>query len=273
MNYIHHLNSFYLRLDKDERLKPLHISLYMALFQNWNYHHFSQVFIMSRTRLMQTSRIGSRTSFAKVIRELHEFGYIRYFPSLHTGHPAKVTIIPLSVIKTIKSDSDLFSGVPDSIRTSPNSGTTPVPDLSTGSPESGTTPVPDLNTGSPENGTTPVPKVGPFNKQLKQINNLNSVCDSHAHDNHQYKNFNQKEIQPPTIEEVLSWFANQRCDRERALTFFYHYSANGWMIGIHPIRDWKAVALKWIFNTKKTPNHGGAKYLHTSKSEDYSEPL
>lgn len=212
MNYIHHLNNFYLQLDKDERLKALHISLYMALFQCWNYNHFPLVFNITRTRLMQTSRIGNKNT-------------IRYYPSLHIGHLAKVTIIPFM---------DNKSGVP--VLTSPGTNT-------------GTAPVPVLTATGTKNGTTTMSKVVPIIKQL--INNENNVCVAHTHNN-QSKNNNLKQIpSPPSREEVIAWFTKRGVENENALAFFFHYSANGWMMGKHPIQDWEAAAEKWIINTVK----------------------
>ena len=39
--------------------------------------------------------------------------------------------------------------------------------------------------------------------------------------------------------------------------FLDYYSANGWMIGNQPIRDWKAVARRW---SRKEKNHGTFSY-------------
>src|SRR4051812_46473194 len=93
MNYIHQLSKFYQQLDKDPRIKPLHIALYMALFQTWNYNFFMHTFVMGRTRLMQMSRIGSKTTFSKVLRELDDFGYLKYQPSGYTGSKPLITML------------------------------------------------------------------------------------------------------------------------------------------------------------------------------------
>lgn len=41
---------------------------------------------------MEASRIRSRATYHKVIRELQEFGYLKYFPSYHPVEGSKVEI-------------------------------------------------------------------------------------------------------------------------------------------------------------------------------------
>jgi hypothetical protein len=79
MNYIKHLNGFFLRLDRDQRLTAHHISLYLAIFQLWNIAHFQDSIYASRDQLMKLSRIGGRNTYAKCMKDLHRWGYIRYF--------------------------------------------------------------------------------------------------------------------------------------------------------------------------------------------------
>jgi hypothetical protein len=87
MNYIRHLNGFFARLAEDKRMSSYHISLYFALFQQWNTDRFGQQFVITRVETMEISRIGSVNTYARCMKELSEWGYIRYIPSsnLHSG--------------------------------------------------------------------------------------------------------------------------------------------------------------------------------------------
>ena len=87
MNYIRHLNGFFIRLAEDQRMTPYHISLYFALFQQWNAERFGDWFVISRSEMMQLSRIGSANTYARCIKELSDWGYILYTASsnLHSG--------------------------------------------------------------------------------------------------------------------------------------------------------------------------------------------
>lgn len=87
MNYIKHLTGFFERTELDPKMTAYHISLYMALFKLWNLSRFRNPFPISREELMQLSRIGSKNTYARCIKELDRWGYISYFPNgnLHTG--------------------------------------------------------------------------------------------------------------------------------------------------------------------------------------------
>ena len=81
MNYITHLTGFFELASKDHRLNPTHLSLYMALFQQWNLSRFRNPVSISRAEVMEISKISSRVTYHKCIKELHGWGYIHYDPS------------------------------------------------------------------------------------------------------------------------------------------------------------------------------------------------
>lgn len=93
MNYIKHLNVVLRMFHRDYRLNPSHISLYMALFREWNLSRFSKQFGISRKVLMDTAKINSNTTYHRCIRELDEWKYIHYFPS-HNPHTGSVVQMP-----------------------------------------------------------------------------------------------------------------------------------------------------------------------------------
>jgi hypothetical protein len=81
MNYIKHLNTVFQQFSKDSRLLPTHISLYMALFQFWNIGRFPDRFHLDREDTMQLSKLGSKVTYHRCLRNLNDWGYIRYLPS------------------------------------------------------------------------------------------------------------------------------------------------------------------------------------------------
>lgn len=81
VNYIKHLNAVFLQFSKDGRLNPTHISLYVALFQLWNNYHFPNEFYINREEAMRFSKIGSKTTYHRCIKELHHWKYLLYEPS------------------------------------------------------------------------------------------------------------------------------------------------------------------------------------------------
>jgi len=81
INYIKHLNAVFEQFSKDSRLNPTHISLYVALFQFWNYNRFPEEFYINREDVMKFSKIGSKTTYHRCIRELDSWKYLMYNPS------------------------------------------------------------------------------------------------------------------------------------------------------------------------------------------------
>ena len=81
MNYIKHLNGLFQLFARDTRLNPTHISLYMALFQFWNMNRFPETFYLDREETMLFSKIGSKTTYHRCLKQLHNWNYIVYVPS------------------------------------------------------------------------------------------------------------------------------------------------------------------------------------------------
>jgi hypothetical protein len=69
------------RMGNDRRLMATHIGLFTALFVQWQRNDFKSPFPITRKELMAYSKIASVATYHKCIRELDEYGYIRYQPS------------------------------------------------------------------------------------------------------------------------------------------------------------------------------------------------
>jgi len=81
INYIKHFNGVFEQFSKDSRLNPTHISLYVALFQLWNINYFKEEFYINREEVMTYSKIGSKSTYHRCIKELCHWGYLLYTPS------------------------------------------------------------------------------------------------------------------------------------------------------------------------------------------------
>ena len=92
MNYIKLLAGFFEKVSDDDRLNPSHISMYVSIFQFWNANHFQNPISISRNQVMRISKIASNATYHKCIRELNEFGYLRYLPSFN---PYKGSLVHL----------------------------------------------------------------------------------------------------------------------------------------------------------------------------------
>ena len=92
MNYIKHLNRAFELIYDDDRLLPNHVSLYMALFHQWNLNRFVNPVQINRTEIMRASRIRSITTYTKNIKELHDWGYIQYQSSNNPVYGSHVSL-------------------------------------------------------------------------------------------------------------------------------------------------------------------------------------
>ena len=103
MNYIKLLNAAFEKFYFDDRLNPTHISLYMALFQEWNSSRFADEFYVNRRDLMRAAKIGSKSTYHRCVTDLDSWLYLCYFPS---NNPYKGSKIKMSIIGT-SSEPDM----------------------------------------------------------------------------------------------------------------------------------------------------------------------
>ena len=96
MNYIKHLTGFFNRVVQDSHLNPTHISLYIGLFQYWNINRFQNPISITRDEIMRISKICSKATYHKCMRELNDKGYIKYEPSYNPFKGSMVILFNFS---------------------------------------------------------------------------------------------------------------------------------------------------------------------------------
>ncbi|WP_298495491.1 hypothetical protein [uncultured Algibacter sp.] len=90
VNYIIQLNAVFECFNKDERIKQGHITLYLAFFQKWNREYFKKTITINRESTMKKAKFKSKTTYHNYIRDLNDWGYLKYFPSYHPARGSKV---------------------------------------------------------------------------------------------------------------------------------------------------------------------------------------
>ena len=120
MNYIKHLTGFFEKVANDQMLNPTHVSLYISLFQFWNYSRFKNPISISRDEVMRISKISSKATYHKCLKALHSQGYIKYEPSYNPFRGSHVYLFNFSddlkpMTKTGKSASPIFSPVDEQV--------------------------------------------------------------------------------------------------------------------------------------------------------------
>jgi hypothetical protein len=301
MNYIKHLTGFFEKVAIDKTLNPTHISLYIALFQFWNCNRFKNPISINRDEVMRISKISSKATYHKCLKNLHSLGYINYEPSYNPFKGSHVILFNFS--------EDL-KPLPKSERKPKNE---PLIELvseqalnkSCTSSETGTEQalVPSINYINNTNilNDKNVSNLEKHSKNFEEINNSilkneteeekekklrekkkeefdNSDLSSRAFDIKRRTASGSQVNLHPTIEEIKTYFKENSFPEQEAQKFFNYFKSVGWLVGGKtPMVDWQAASQNWMINAPKfisnaeQPNR--AKQLNTTTDKDYSEPL
>ena len=81
------------RAEKDARITTAHISLYLSLWKKGKERMEGEKMLLFRNEITSTCKISSSSTFHKVMRELHEYGYIHYEPSFNHAIGSAVKLL------------------------------------------------------------------------------------------------------------------------------------------------------------------------------------
>ena len=267
MNYIRHLTAFLQKAKSDKRLNSSHVSLYLALFHYWNLNMFENPLSVNRAQMLELSKIGSQHTYYKCLKELHSFGYIRYFPS---HHPAKGCLVNLCTF-------DITSV--DTCANMHNSGE-----------EINASIAAKMHNHGCKNDITLAAKMQP---SINNTNNKTYCGDTTQTQNpdsmktdleKEPGNMNTKRKKvavkkekveiPPSLDQVKTFFKMESFPELEAHKFFNHFQSNGWKVGgKSPMKDWHAAARNWMLNTQKFANPGKPNSTNLNTNKRYDIPL
>jgi hypothetical protein len=83
MNHHNTLATFFNKIISDSNINTTHVTIYMLLHQYWNNNDFQDPIKISRADVMKKTKINSKATYHKCIKDLHANGYIVYNPSYH----------------------------------------------------------------------------------------------------------------------------------------------------------------------------------------------
>lgn len=242
VNYIQHLTGFFETVAQDNRLSMGHIALYATLFQFWNLNRFQNPMSIARSEIMLVSKIGSKSTYTKLLKELDKFGYIQYLPS---NNPIKGSLVNLY---TFGNSSEYTSGN----TTDPTTG------------QSGVTLV--------------IPSINSINNNkhinIKTIEGENSP--SELSNTLKSKKMKIQNFTIPDLQEVKSYFLEKENTIIEAEKFYNYFESNGWLVGGKTkMKDWKAAARNWMLNAKRfaQPEPTTSSHLHVNENKRYDIPL
>jgi len=99
MHQLQPVEDFFSAIADDPRINTTHISLYMALLKIWGERRFQNPIRVFSYEVMPVCKISGIATYHKSIRELHEFGYIRYVPSYYRFSRSSVYMFNTEIMK------------------------------------------------------------------------------------------------------------------------------------------------------------------------------
>ncbi len=81
---------------------------------------------------------------------------------------------------------------------------------------------------------------------------------------------------PPSLEQVQSFFSENKSDYLEAEKYFNHFQSNGWLVGGRTkMKDWHAAARNWILRAKSYAEKSNPtlQRLNAKQNTNYNEPL
>jgi hypothetical protein len=295
MNYIKHLTGFFEKVAIDKTLNPTHVSLYMSLFQFWNCNRFKNSISISRDEVMRISKISSKATYHKCLKNLHSQGYINYEPSYNPFKGSHVYLlnfsddlkpIPKNEKSTTPKNELLFELVSEQVvnKSYTSTGTS----SGTGSEQAVVSYINNTNKINNSNDL----KIANLDEQAKNFENDDDFLKNVGTEKKEKSSVKkekeflvtsnvssraQSRDEKPSIENVKAYFLEHNFPELEAIKFFNYFSSNGWLVGGKtPMVNWQAAAQNWILNAPKfisneQPNR--AKHLNIGTDKDYSEPL
>ena len=283
MNYIKHLTGFFEKVAIDKTLNPTHVSLYIALFQFWNCNRFKNPISINRDEVMRISKISSKATYHKCLKNLHSLGYINYEPSYNPFKGSHVILFNFSEdLKPLPKSERKPKNEPLNELVSEQALNKSCTSIETGTEQAVVPSINYINNTNILNDKN-VSNLEKLTKNFEEINNSDLKNEIEEKEKSSAKK--EKEIivtssivEKPTIENVKSYFQENNFPEQEAQKFYNYFKSVGWLVGGKtPMVDWQAAAQNWMINAPKfisnaeQPNR--AKQLNTTTDKDYSEPL
>lgn len=293
MNFIKHFKSWITRVEADNRLKSHHVSLYDALFYCWNANRFRNPTTIFRHEIMAISKIGSINTYTKGLRELTEWGYIRYEPSFNPQLGSKVHLFRFDK----GGEQGSSKGTSKRTGQARNKATRKANAEAADKADSKADATYYTNIPNSLNGINNLNGINAY----EPINKISDVINGRKADTHREaihspgpggtetqtktkapggRRGGAREAIPDTLEKVQAYFLEINGPASEAERFFNHFESNGWLVsGKTPMKDWRAAVRNWIINTKKYNNNN---HDHTSQPKpgrlntgpkNYAEPF
>jgi hypothetical protein len=239
---------------------------------------------------MKVSKIQSKATYHKCIRELNDFGYLSYHPSYN---PFKGSLVYLFNFQSAVNKVNKQPKIETSSELAVNGYRT----KNETSTEQAL--VPYINNTNNTKQQTEVN--GHSQKKSYEKNNQSSKVDSSEYAGTRKKSAGAAEIEErllseggsfsktdsseyveasrqkrPLREEVRIYFFTMQWPEQEAVKFYNYYESNGWLVGgKSTMLNWQASAQNWMINSCmfNGTESASTKLTKNSINKNYSEPL
>ncbi|RTY87561.1 transcriptional regulator [Flavobacterium sp. GSN2] len=312
MNYIKHLTGFFNKINYEPNLNPTHISLYLALFQCWNVNRFKNPTGISREEIMKASKINSKATYHKCMKELELLGFMVYNPTFNPHSCSNIIMINFSekektiskiphsthsknepvnnltesknehVIEQVNEQLYIYNKK-QTVKNNLNNTKIDIEKISRNEPVQNLNPLinPKEKEIKTETGQQILPVFAATNKKQTESGQQKEKSCAKKEKAVELDLFFETTV--PSLEMILEYFSFKESSQIEANKFFNYYSSIGWLIGGKTkMKDWKAAARNWMLNTakfaantQKTDYNAQPKpmHLHTATQKNYDEPL
>jgi hypothetical protein len=231
---------------------------------------------------MRISKISSKATYHKCIKDLNDKGYIKYEPSNNPFKGSLATLYDFSenLMPVQKKASSTKKNLPNNELVMNKQRTGSETSTETSNEQALVSSINNTNITNNSNIQNDLN----LEKQAKNLEEENLFFKEKNEEEKKLrekkKNFNatSSAVEKPSIDEVKSYFLQQNFPELEANKFFNYFSSVGWLIGGKiPMVDWQAAAQNWMLNAIKFKSYekppDRAKHLNTQNDKDYGEPL
>src|SRR5690554_1370897 len=244
VNYIKQLTEAMSKMSDDDRLNPSHVSLYIALFQFWNMNRFKSPISVTRNDVMRVSKIGSNSTYHRCITDLHKWKYLEYLPSYNPFKGSKVNmfIFGTGVEQVVNSNHSKNEQVPEQVmnRNHSKNEQALVPSINSIKLNKQYKHYKPIQTKKrKEKKSSPHPSQNQNDESSFHEDELHSPKknDLQSSDSPKSKKASKSDLQsptkrkrfvPPELQEVKTFFHENKSSYQVAEMFFNHFESNGW---------------------------------------------
>ena len=104
MKHQGHLLSFFCKVVNDPRISKAHMAVYMALFYLWSKQQYQGLLSVYSWQIMPIAKISTSGTYYMVIKQLDEYGYLKYLPSFYSKRASQVDLEVMTILNQSQTD-------------------------------------------------------------------------------------------------------------------------------------------------------------------------